>query len=147
MSYKTTGQGNPHRKTSVVGFPPSSRQTTSMKDASTSRLPTDQDIWKWTLTVDAIAPCWVRDVLTMRSNDMKGILFLFSSSTTVLTVQTFTDADFFWLGRVPCRSVRIVGLVVGLQVYEKRIVYSGYLHIPYFDLRFLHLAQWMTVHP
>ncbi|KAF7980580.1 hypothetical protein HWV62_37759 [Athelia sp. TMB] len=34
------------------------------------------------------------------------------------------DADFFWLGRVPCRVVRIVGMVVGIQVYEKRITYT-----------------------
>lgn len=35
------------------------------------------------------------------------------------------EADFFWLGRVPCRTVRIVGLVVGMKEYEKRIVYTG----------------------
>ncbi|KAJ7127954.1 hypothetical protein C8R44DRAFT_873728 [Mycena epipterygia] len=33
------------------------------------------------------------------------------------------EAEFFWLGRVPCRSVKIVGLLVGVQAYETRIVY------------------------
>ncbi|KAJ7693877.1 hypothetical protein B0H17DRAFT_1199562 [Mycena rosella] len=34
------------------------------------------------------------------------------------------DPEFFWLGRVPCRSVKLVGLVVGVQTFETRIVYS-----------------------
>ena len=32
--------------------------------------------------------------------------------------------EYFWLGRIPCRTVRIVGLVVGVQVWEKRTVYT-----------------------
>ncbi|CAL1699329.1 unnamed protein product [Somion occarium] len=32
--------------------------------------------------------------------------------------------EFFWLGRVPCRKVYIVGLVVGVQVYEERTIYT-----------------------
>lgn len=32
--------------------------------------------------------------------------------------------EFFWLGRIPCRTVRLVGLVVGVQVWEKRTVYT-----------------------
>ena len=35
------------------------------------------------------------------------------------------DYDFFWLGRVPCRSVKLVGMVVGVIVYEKRIIYTS----------------------
>lgn len=35
------------------------------------------------------------------------------------------DPDFFWLGRVPCRTVQFYGLVVGVQSYETRTVYSG----------------------
>ena len=34
------------------------------------------------------------------------------------------DMEVFWLGRVPCRTVRLVGLVVGVQVWEKRTVYT-----------------------
>lgn len=34
------------------------------------------------------------------------------------------DPDFFWLGRVPCRSVMVYGIVVGVQQYEQRTVYS-----------------------
>jgi hypothetical protein len=37
----------------------------------------------------------------------------------------WSDSDFFWLGRVPCRNVRLVGMVVGVQVFEKRVIYSS----------------------
>lgn len=33
------------------------------------------------------------------------------------------DPDFFWLGRVPCRSVLVYGVIVGVQQYEQRTVY------------------------
>ncbi|KAF9239845.1 hypothetical protein BU15DRAFT_74380 [Melanogaster broomeanus] len=67
--------------------------------------PSSQDIWKWTLTKEAIAPCFVRDALAMRESGAK-------------------DADFFWLGYTPCRSVLLVGMVVAVQVYEKRTLYT-----------------------
>ncbi|PCH35309.1 hypothetical protein WOLCODRAFT_166193 [Wolfiporia cocos MD-104 SS10] len=70
-----------------------------------SAQPNPSEIWKWTLTRDAIASCFVRDVLEMRESDVKG-------------------AEFFWLGRVPCRTVRLVGLLIGVQVHEKRTIYS-----------------------
>ncbi|KAF8439038.1 hypothetical protein L210DRAFT_3761225 [Boletus edulis BED1] len=65
----------------------------------------DRQIWQWTLTKDAIAPCFVRDVLAMRK-------------------QSNGDFDFFWLGHTPCRTVLLVGMVVGIQVYEKRTIYT-----------------------
>ncbi|KIM91593.1 hypothetical protein PILCRDRAFT_810872 [Piloderma croceum F 1598] len=68
-------------------------------------LSSPQELWKWTLTNDAIASCRVRDVFAMKDPGDK-------------------DVDFFWLGRVPCRNVRLVGMVVGVQVFEKRVVYS-----------------------
>lgn len=36
-----------------------------------------------------------------------------------------SGADFYWLGRVPCRTVCLIGLVVGLQVFESKILYSS----------------------
>lgn len=36
-----------------------------------------------------------------------------------------TDVDFYWLGRVPCRNVRVLGLLVGVVPLETRVVYSG----------------------
>ncbi|OSC97799.1 hypothetical protein PYCCODRAFT_1447814 [Trametes coccinea BRFM310] len=34
------------------------------------------------------------------------------------------DMEYFWIGRVPCRTVCLVGLVVGVVVWEKRTVYT-----------------------
>lgn len=34
-------------------------------------------------------------------------------------------SDFYWLGRAPCRTVQIVGIVVGVSQYEGRTVYIG----------------------
>ncbi|KAF8800619.1 hypothetical protein BYT27DRAFT_7199774, partial [Phlegmacium glaucopus] len=67
--------------------------------------PSIKEIWAWTLTSDAIASCSIRDVLQLRENEKDHY-------------------DFFWLGRVPCRSVKLVGIVVGVIVYEKRIIYT-----------------------
>ncbi|KAJ7098754.1 hypothetical protein B0H15DRAFT_822053 [Mycena belliarum] len=61
-------------------------------------------IWQWTLTQEAIAPGFCKDVLDMRESGVK-------------------DVEFFWLGRVPCRSVKLVGMVMGVQTYETRVVY------------------------
>jgi len=43
--------------------------------------PSSQELWKWTLTQDAIAPCRVRDVFAMKDNGGKG-------ESTVLCVVT-----------------------------------------------------------
>ncbi|KAG1736119.1 uncharacterized protein EDB91DRAFT_1142931 [Suillus paluster] len=44
-----------------------------------------QDIWKWTFTKEATAPCVIRDVLSMKQSNAK-------------------DTDFYWLGHIPCRT-------------------------------------------
>lgn len=36
-----------------------------------------------------------------------------------------TDLDFYWLGRVPCRSFKLVGTIVGIADYEARRVYTS----------------------
>ncbi|TRM61726.1 hypothetical protein BD626DRAFT_459265 [Schizophyllum amplum] len=66
---------------------------------------THEEIWKWTLTADAVAPCYVKDVFKLEANDKQ-------------------NGDFFWLGGIPCRTVKLMGMLVGVQAYEKRIVYS-----------------------
>ncbi|EIW78580.1 hypothetical protein CONPUDRAFT_145753 [Coniophora puteana RWD-64-598 SS2] len=66
---------------------------------------TPQELYAWTFHKDAVAPCFVKDVFAMTASGIK-------------------DADFFWLGYTPCRSVHIAGMVVGVQVYEKRTVYT-----------------------
>ena len=41
-------------------------------------------------------------------------------------------ADFYWLGRVPCRTVCLIGLVVGVQVFESRVLYSSECFFSFF---------------
>lgn len=41
-----------------------------------------------------------------------------------ITLTPIEEADFYWIGQVPCRTVHIVGLIVGVKVYEKRIRYT-----------------------
>ena len=36
--------------------------------------PSSQELWKWTLTRDAIAPCRVRDVFALKDNGSRGML-------------------------------------------------------------------------
>ncbi|KAL1665237.1 hypothetical protein GGF50DRAFT_114307 [Schizophyllum commune] len=66
---------------------------------------THAEIFKWTLAADAVAPCFVEDVFKLEENEKH-------------------TSDFFWLGSVPCRTVKLAGMLVGVQTYEKRIVYS-----------------------
>ncbi|KAJ7213816.1 hypothetical protein B0H12DRAFT_369750 [Mycena haematopus] len=51
---------------------------------------------------EAVAPCFAQDVFDMEDSG---------------------TPDFFWLGRIPCRTVKLVGLVVGVQAYETRVTY------------------------
>ncbi|KAJ3817563.1 hypothetical protein F5880DRAFT_1492718 [Lentinula raphanica] len=67
-------------------------------------LPSTAEIYKWVFTSSAIAPCFICDVRVMKRHKEKG-------------------EEFWWLKRVPCRTVKIVGVVVGIQTYEKRISY------------------------
>ncbi|KZT65285.1 hypothetical protein DAEQUDRAFT_814359 [Daedalea quercina L-15889] len=73
-------------------------------DPSTSAsLPAE--VWRWTLTRDAVARCFVKDVLDMRDSGHK-------------------EMEYFWLGRIPCRTVELVGVLVGIQAFEQRIIYT-----------------------
>lgn len=62
------------------------------------------EILKWIFRHDSIASCFVKDVFDLQE-DSKG--------------------DFFWLGRVPCRTVRIVGLIVGVVQRDDNTRYSS----------------------
>ncbi|OBZ67353.1 hypothetical protein A0H81_12676, partial [Grifola frondosa] len=86
-----------------VCYPSPSKSHPTYKDSQSGS--SHAEIWRWTLTKDAIAPCFVRDVIEMRESTAK-------------------DAEYFWLGRVPCRSVRLVGIIVGVQTYERRTLYT-----------------------
>ncbi|KAG1721949.1 uncharacterized protein EDB91DRAFT_1064161 [Suillus paluster] len=75
--------------------------------ASSSISPSAQDIYKWTNTEKARAPCFIGDVLSMRESIVKG-----------------PNIEFYWLGHIPCRTVLIVGVVVGIQDSQKWRLYT-----------------------
>ncbi|KAH9486978.1 CST complex subunit STN1 [Psilocybe cubensis] len=90
-------------QTSTVYLTPTKRRRLTSQDPQVGS--SIQDIYNWTFHSDAVAKCFVGDILELRpSMDRKY--------------------DFYWLKSVPCRSVKIVGMLVGIQVYEKRILYS-----------------------
>ncbi|KZT03796.1 uncharacterized protein LAESUDRAFT_715960 [Laetiporus sulphureus 93-53] len=81
-----TASRNPEKSPSeTTGKPVVSPKTLStVPDA-----PSAAEMWKWTLFKDAVAPCFAKDVMDMQDSSAE-------------------DAEYFWLGRVPCRSVRLV---------------------------------------
>ncbi|EKM58092.1 uncharacterized protein PHACADRAFT_171327 [Phanerochaete carnosa HHB-10118-sp] len=100
------GEQSPLKKVHVAA--PESSAAAVGRDARRS-LHTHGQLWKWTLTSSAVAPCRVQDIFALEECEgTKGGM----------------DPDFFWLGRVPCRSVTICGVVVGVQQYEQRTLYS-----------------------
>ncbi|KAJ7040602.1 hypothetical protein C8F04DRAFT_995702 [Mycena alexandri] len=83
----------------------SNQRLESVNPPNAVRQVPDKHLWQWTFTPEAVAPCFVKDVFEMPKNG------------------DTRDAEFFWLGRVPCRTVKLVGWVAGVQPYEKRVVY------------------------
>ncbi|KAM5530283.1 hypothetical protein V8D89_014712 [Ganoderma adspersum] len=72
---------------------------------SEKALPTPAELYRWSFTRAAITACFVRDVFDMKASG-------------------FRDMEFFWLGRMPCRTVRLIGLLVGVTVWDRRTVYT-----------------------
>ena len=101
--------------------PAHENQNTHETANSKAHLPTVTQCYNWTFTKDAIATCFVRDVL-----DLKPEYCSFSTFKFILMTDTsYVGSEFFWLNRVPCRIVRITGLVVGVQQKEKDTWYTG----------------------
>ncbi|KAF8522894.1 hypothetical protein BU17DRAFT_44247 [Hysterangium stoloniferum] len=63
-----------------------------------------REIWQWCLRADAVAQCFIRDVFAMKQDSHK-------------------NSNFWWLGTVPCRTVKFVGMLVAATAYERRTVY------------------------
>ncbi|KAG9093405.1 hypothetical protein FS749_014434 [Ceratobasidium sp. UAMH 11750] len=65
---------------------------------------TADEIKSYVLRTDSIALCCVADVHTIP--------------------QALKDIEAYWLGTVPCRTVRLVGILVSAVEYESRSIYS-----------------------
>ncbi|KAG2336095.1 hypothetical protein BDR05DRAFT_1006164 [Suillus weaverae] len=92
-----------HRKFSHPGNP----SATSNSMSYPTRSPSALDIYRWTNTDKATAPCFIRDVLSMRECVTEG-----------------RGSNFYWLGHIPCRTVLIIGVVVGIEVSERWTMYT-----------------------
>jgi len=92
-----------------------------IKDGSETS--TDEELYAWTMRREAVAPCLTEDIFHLRPNPAKG-----ESSRLALAIfcdTLFVDYDFGWLGRVPCRSVKIAGMVVGIKGYDSKRIYTS----------------------
>ncbi|KDQ58565.1 hypothetical protein JAAARDRAFT_671986 [Jaapia argillacea MUCL 33604] len=108
MSFTSTIPPITSRTNAVkVNLSPSKKRPISPDGAfsDSGPAPSSREIWQWTLTKAAIAPCFVKDVFDMKESGVRA------------------NDDYFWLGRVPCRTVQLVGVLVGVQAYEKRVIY------------------------
>lgn len=99
--------GSPPKRPRLQAAAPPKASTSKVERKRTSH--THSEVWKWTFAPDAVAPCRVQDVHAMEECD---------------GTKDAKDPDFYWLGRVPCRSVLLYGVIVGVQQYEQRTVYS-----------------------
>ena len=83
--------------------------------------PSEKEIWEWTLTSAAVAKCYIRDVLTMSQcqGQPRPLRECF------IGLIKYIGFDFYWLGNTPCRKVEVCGVIVGIQVFEKKIMYTS----------------------
>lgn len=89
--------------------------------------PTHNQLWRWCLRADAVAQCYIRDVMQLRENSRetgRGMCEAIHNFCLFILGVLEPDA-FWWLGSVPCRSVKFVGMLVGAKAYEKRTMYTS----------------------
>jgi hypothetical protein len=88
---------------------------------------TREQLINWVMSKDGIATCFIKDVLSM-SESKHGGGARFPNCTLVafnlFELLRATGLPYYLLGRVPCRSVSLVAIVVGAVAYEHRILYS-----------------------
>jgi hypothetical protein len=74
MSFATTiEQHTESWKSGTILLTPSKRQRVgSEADSPTPHEHTTAELWKWTLTHEAIAPCFVQDIFKMREHGDTG---------------------------------------------------------------------------
>jgi hypothetical protein len=87
---------------------------------------TREQLINWVMSKDAVASCFIKDVLSMSESEHGGgtrspARSLFPKLIPVLCA---TGLPYYCLGRVPCRSVSLVAIVVGAAAYERRVVYT-----------------------
>ncbi|KAH9179528.1 hypothetical protein EDB89DRAFT_1841481 [Lactarius sanguifluus] len=66
---------------------------------------TGEQLVNWLMSKNSVATCFIKDVLSMSESERRGL-------------------PYYHLGRVPCRSVSLVAIVVEATAYENRDLYT-----------------------
>ncbi|KAH9002276.1 hypothetical protein EDB86DRAFT_285297 [Lactarius hatsudake] len=66
---------------------------------------TGEQLVNWLMSKNSVATCFIKDVLSMSERESRGL-------------------PYYHLGRVPCRSVSLVAIVVEATAYENRDLYT-----------------------
>ncbi|KZT40574.1 hypothetical protein SISSUDRAFT_1060199 [Sistotremastrum suecicum HHB10207 ss-3] len=82
---------------------PSSSTFVGEENSQVSRPSNQHEILQWILRPESTVKCFIGDVLAMSLQDVAG-------------------TPVYHLGRVPCRTVKITGIVVGVSEFERRNV-------------------------
>ncbi|KAG2108246.1 uncharacterized protein F5147DRAFT_773827 [Suillus discolor] len=82
-------------------------ESSSNSESNQTSSPSAEDICAWTHKAQPTAPCFIRDVYSMRESTSTG-----------------PRSSFYWLGHIPCQIVHIVGMVVGIDMREKGTLYT-----------------------
>jgi Telomere regulation protein Stn1 len=117
--------------------------------------PTRNQLWKWCLRADAVAQCYVRDVMQLKEDSHENRqgtdVVTYNPTSSFLIFGEINSDIFWWLGSVPCRSVKFVGMLVGAKAYEKRTIYTSNVFLcPFWPKTCLALRtsrRWDWCHP
>lgn len=83
MSFTSTIEEQPQHTKSLLLSPSKRRRISdsTAEDAQSTLQYTPAELWKWTLTSDAVASCFVKDVFQMSETTVKGKFQLLFSLT------------------------------------------------------------------
>jgi hypothetical protein len=63
-------------------------------------------------------------------NADEGMCLINSQMRTLALIIKLVDFELYWLGRVPCRSVKLVGLIIAVDKYESRVRVRSEYQLP-----------------
>ncbi|KAK0480532.1 hypothetical protein IW261DRAFT_1125144 [Armillaria novae-zelandiae] len=117
MTATTTLMSAP--SSSSLFLTPRKKTATLMNTQPAVSTPTLDAIHHWCVMQEEAATvlCFVRDIHAMTQTLVKGMLY----GVLKCPLMNYPDRIIFWIGKVPCRRVNFVGMVVGVQDTGKRI--------------------------
>lgn len=77
---------------------------------------TPYELYLWSQREDAVASCFVSDVFRLQETGDCASVLPVNTPEYADTRCILVDHDYYMLGRVPCKYVRLLGIVVGVDV-------------------------------